>query len=197
MLERGNPVKQPIATQHIHRLLAPGPVVLVTATLRGQSDVTTAAWVTPLSGDPPLVGVALRERTLIHALIRRSEEFTLNVPPAHLLREVHHCGTVSGADEDKWPATALHATSARQVTAPWIEECLAHLECGLVEVVPVGDHTLFVGQVLAAWAEDWAFTDGWQPDKEEARLLHHLGGPRYGVLTAALDATKPATRNEG
>ncbi len=187
-------MKQQIAAQQIHRLLAPGPVVLVTATLRGQSDVTTASWVTPLSGDPPLVGVALRERTLIHDLIRRSEEFTLNVPPAHLAREVHHCGTVSGADEDKWQATALHPTTARQVTAPWVSECLAHLECGLVEVVPVGDHTLFVGQVLTAWAEDWAFTtDGWQPDKEEARLLHHLGGSRYGVLTQAVDATKPRT----
>lgn len=189
-------MKQPIATGHIHRLLAPGPVVLVTATLRGQSDLTTAAWITPLSGDPPLVGLALSERALIHELIRRSEEFTLNVPPAHLAREVHYCGTVSGADADKWQVTGLHATTARQVAAPWVEECLAHLECGVVEVVPVGDHTLFVGQVLTAWAEDWAFTDGWLPDKEEARLLHHLGGPRYGVLTQALDATKRATSAE-
>lgn len=189
-------MKQPIATGHIHRLLAPGPVVLVTATLRGQSDLTTAAWITPLSGAPPLVGLALSERALIHELIRRSEEFTLNVPPAHLAREVHYCGTVSGADADKWQVTGLHATTARQVAAPWVEECLAHLECGVVEVVPVGDHTLFVGQVLTAWAEDWAFSDGWLPDKEEARLLHHLGGPRYGVLTQALDATKRATSAE-
>lgn len=189
-------MKQQVAASRIHRLLAPGPVVLVTATLRGRSDLTAAAWVTPLSGDPPLVGVALSERTFIHELIRRSEEFTLNVPPAHLAREVHYCGTVSGADADKWQATALHATSARQVGAPWVEECLAHLECGVVELVPVGDHTLFVGQVLTAWAEDWAFSDGWLLDKEEARLLHHLGGPRYGVLSAVVDATKRAASSE-
>lgn len=187
-------MKQQIATSHIHRLLAPGPVVLVTAYGRGQSDITTAAWVVPLSGDPPLVGVALSERTLIHEIIRRSEEFTLNIPPAHLVREVHHCGTVSGADADKWQVTALHPTSARQVAAPWVEECLAHLECGVVEVVPVGDHTLFVGQVLTAWAEDWAFTDAWQPEREEAHLLLHLGGPRYGVLNTVVDATKPPTK---
>ncbi len=189
-------MKQQIAAGHIHRLLAPGPVVLVTAYGRGQSDITTAAWIVPLSGDPPLVGVALRDRTLIHELIRRSEEFTLNVPPAHLVREVHHCGTVSGADQDKWQATALHPASPRQVAAPWIEECLAHLECGVVEVVPVGDHTLFVGQVLTAWAEDWAFTDAWQPEREEAHLLLHLGGSRYGVLNTVVDATKRGTSNE-
>ena len=118
------------------------------------ADVTAVAWVTTLSGDPPLVGVALSARTFIHELIRRSEEFTINVPPADLARQVHHCGTVSGADEDKWAATGLHTTSARQVEAPWIEECMAHLECGVVEVVPVGDHDLFVAQVLVAWADD-------------------------------------------
>ena len=183
-------MKEAVPAGRIHRLLAPGPVVLVTATLRGRSDLTTAAWVTPLSGDPPLVGVALRPSTLIHELIRRTEEFTINVPPAHLAREVHYCGTVSGADQDKWVVTGLHATSARQVEAPWVEECVAHLECGLVNRVPTGDHELFIGQVLGAWADPAAFTDGWQPEQDLAHLLHHLGGPRYGVLAQALDATK-------
>src|SRR5438046_1706126 len=183
-------MKQPVPIQYMHRLLAPGPVVLVTATLRGRADMTTAAWVTPLSGDPPLVGLALSPRTLAYELIRRSEEFTINVPPADLAREVHHCGTVSGADADKWAATALHPASARQVAAPWIEECLAHLECGVTQIVPTGDHDLFVAQVLAAWAEETAFSDGWQPENEAARLLHHLGGSRYGLLTQVVDASK-------
>jgi flavin reductase (DIM6/NTAB) family NADH-FMN oxidoreductase RutF len=183
-------MKQPVATQRIHRLLAAGPVVLVTASLRGRSDVTTAAWVTPLSGDPPLVGLALSPGALMHELIGRSEEFVINVPPAHLAREVHYCGTVSGADQDKWQVTGLHATSARQVEAPWVDECLAHLECGVVNRIMVGDHELFVGQVLAAWADEAAFTEGWQPEHEAARLLHHLGGARYGVVTEVIDASK-------
>ena len=189
-------MKQPVPANRIHRLLTPGPVVLVTATLRGRSDVTAVAWAMPLSGDPPLVGVALSPRTFIHELVRRSEEVTINVPPADLARQVHHCGTVSGAAEDKWAATGLHATSARQVEAPWIEECVAHLECGVVEVMPVGDHELFVGQVLGAWAEADAFADGWQPEHELGRLLHHLGGPRYGVLAEVIDATKRRAERE-
>src|SRR4051812_49211885 len=143
----GWPMKQPVPAGVIHRLLAPGPVVLVTAGWRGRTDLTTAAWVTALSGDPSLVGLALRPQAVCHELIRRSEEFILNVPPADLARQVQYCGTVSGADADKWAVTGLHPAGARQVAAPWVEECLAHLECGLVQIVPVGDHDLFIGQV--------------------------------------------------
>jgi flavin reductase (DIM6/NTAB) family NADH-FMN oxidoreductase RutF len=93
--------------------------------------------------------------------------------------------------------TGLHPTSARQVEAPWIEECLAHLECGVVDVVPVGDHELFVAQVLVAWADDEAFVEGWLPEQERGRLLHHLGGPRYGVLSTVVDASKkPGERKD-
>lgn len=181
-------MKQPVPLGRVHRLLAPGPVLLVTATLRGRADVTTAAWTLPLSGEPPLVGVAFSPRTLIHDFIRRSEEFTLNVPHADLLGPVQYCGTVSGTDADKWAATGLHATTARQVEAPWVEECVAHLECGLVDRITVGDHDLFVGQVLSAWADDAVFVERWLPEVAAARLLHHLGGTRYGVLTQVLDA---------
>jgi len=154
-------------------------VALVTAAVKGYADVSTVAWAMMISGDPPLVAIAVEPVRRIHELITRSDEFTMTVPHAGLLREVHHCGSVSGADHDKFAETGLHAVSARQVEAPWIDECVAHLECGVVGQSGQGDHSLFVAEVLAAWADEDAFADGWQPAQETGRLLHHIGGRLY------------------
>jgi flavin reductase (DIM6/NTAB) family NADH-FMN oxidoreductase RutF len=190
-------MKRPVPSHWIYRVLEPGPVVLITATLKGHADVTTVAWALPISGDPPLVGIAIEPMRHIHDLIRRSDEFTINVPHAGLLREVHHCGSKSGGDgHDKFAETGLHAVSARQVEAPWIDECVAHLECGVVGQVEQGDHTLFVAEVLAAWADESAFNEGWQPAHELGQLLHHLDGRRYTVGSVIVDAGAPKAERE-
>lgn len=189
-------MKKTVPSYWIYRLLEPGPVVLVTATLKGRSDVTTLAWTMPVSSDPPLVAIAVEPMRHIHDLIRRSDEFTINVPHAALLREVHHCGTVSGADHDKFAETGLHAVSARQVSAPWIEECVAHLECGVVGQVEQGDHTLFIAEVLVAWAEEEAFVESWQPAQAAGQLLHHLGGRLYVRGETTVDAGTPPPARE-
>ncbi len=189
-------MKKPVPSQWIYRVLEPGPVVLVTATLKGHSDITTVAWTMPVSSDPPLLAIALEPMRHIHDLIRRSDEFTINVPHADLLREVHHCGTVTGADHDKFAETGLHAVSARQVEAPWIEECVAHLECGVVGQVEQGDHTLFIAEILAAWAEETAFNEGWQTNQPAGQLLHHLSGRLYVRGAQTVDAGAPPPERE-
>jgi flavin reductase (DIM6/NTAB) family NADH-FMN oxidoreductase RutF len=189
-------MKKPIPTQWIHRILGPGPVVLVTAAFRGHADVTTLAWTMPLSGDPPLVAIAVEPVRHLHELIARSDEFTINVPHAGLLRQVQHCGMVSGDDHDKFAETGLHAVSARQVEAPWIDECVAHLECGVLARSEQGDHTLFVAEVLAAWADEEAFQEQWLLEQEVGQLLHHLGGRLYTISERQLDAGAPPAPRE-
>ncbi|HMA37922.1 MAG TPA: flavin reductase family protein [Chloroflexia bacterium] len=189
-------MKRAIPRHFIHRVLGPGPVVLVTAQVKGHADVSTLAWAMPLSGDPPLVAIAVEPLRHLHDLITHSDEFTINVPHAGLLREVQHCGTVSGADHDKFAETGLHALSARQVEAPWIDECVAHLECGVVGRSDQGDHTLFVAEVLAAWADEAAFAEQWLPENEAGRLLHHLGGRLYTVGDRPIDAGAPPPARE-
>jgi len=38
---------------------------------------------------------------------------------------------------------------AKKVTPPLISECIAHIECKVQDVYPTGDHSIFVGEVLA------------------------------------------------
>lgn len=171
------------------RLLAPGPLALVTTMYRDQPDVMTAGWLLPLSFEPTLVGVAIHPGRLTHEFITKTEVFALNIPTVDLLAAVHTCGMVSGREEDKFATTGLSPTAATKIEAPLVAECVAHIECGVVDRHSFGDHDLFVGRVLAASALDEAFDGVWLVDTEAGQLLHHLGGDRYAGLGRAYRVT--------
>ncbi len=183
--------KVPVPLERAHRLLAPGPVVLATAARKGRVDVTPIGWASAVSTRPPLVAIAVFQASFIHELIKASGEYVLNVPTLDLLKQVQYCGSVSGRDVDKFQATGLRQAEPRVVGAPLIEECVAHLECAVVEVVAPGDHTIFIAEVVAAKAEEEAFEDAWLLKERELKPLHHLGGTYYGVLEGRLDAKAP------
>jgi len=173
----------------VNRLLGPGPAVLLTSHHKDRDNVMPAAWVTPLSKDPPLVGVAIHPQRFTHGLVWNGEQFAINVPGRPLMEAVAKLGTASGRDvEDKLAWAGLTTVEASEIDAPLIAECLAWIECHVVNAVEVGDHTFFVGQVVAAQAEEEAFGETWLLQEEELRPLHHLGGKNYGVMQEVLSA---------
>ncbi|MFQ6058113.1 MAG: flavin reductase family protein [Anaerolineae bacterium] len=181
-------MKRELPVTRANRLINPGPVVLVTARYKDRFNVMTAAWAVPISHRPPLVGVAIAPSRFTHDLIVRSDQFALNVPGRGLLEQVELCGTLSGHDvDDKFAAAGLTPMEPQQIDAPLIEECLGHLECAVVEAIELGDHTLFVGEVVAAQVEEEAFDEAWLLEEEEAKPLHHLGGDLYAVLEKRIE----------
>lgn len=163
------------------RILEPGSLALVTSLYRAHHNVMTASWLLPLGFDPPRIGVAIHPSRLTHEFISRSEAFALNFPTLDLLNAVHRCGIVSGRDGDKFLAAGLTPADAAEVEAPLVAECVAHIECGLVERLTLADHDLFVGEVLAVSAVDELFTDRWVFEADNP-LIHHIAGDQYAGL---------------
>ena len=190
--------KRALEVRQAHRLLSPGPVTLLSSQYRGQPNIMTVAWAAPVSLDPPLVGVAIQPTRLTHEFVSKSEQFALNVPRIDLLGPVHQCGMISGRDGDKFEAAGLTPAVAVEIDPPLVEECVGHLECGVVERIRLGDHDFFIGQVLALSAEEVAFDDAWRADEEGGQTLHHLGGNLYASLAkgyrAQIGADTPADR---
>lgn len=157
------------------RLINSGNVVLVTSSYKGKTNVITVTWQVPLSHKPPLVGISLANQHLSTELIRKSEEFVINVPDFTLLDKAVHCGRVSGRDADKFTQAGLTPLKAdRLLKAPLILECIGYLECYVRDARACGDHTLFVGEVVYAKAEEELFKDVWNTEK--VKLIYHLGG---------------------
>jgi len=181
-------MRRTLDLQDALRLLVSGPVVLVTTHWRDQTDVMPAIWTTPLSRTPPLVGVAVHPSRHTSDMIRFSEEFALNFPGRDLMNHTHYFGVVSGRDVGKLELAKLPTFKASRVSAPLIEGCVAYIECGLEDALRIGDHTLFVGRVLAVQAEAEAFDETWLVDDPGYRPLHYLGTDRYATLGERLQA---------
>lgn len=151
-------------------------------------NLFAVSWITPCSAEPPLVVISVNPGNFSHQLLKNAAEFIVNIPNVALLDKLHFCGTSSGRDVDKVERLSLTPARAQMLETPLIEECVGHLECKVAQSMDVGDHTLFIAQVLAASVNDNLFNTSWHFEKDEARTLHYLGGRRYAVIGKILEA---------
>jgi len=184
-------MRQSIREQDARRLLGGGPVVLVSTSWRGNYNVMPAVFVTPLSFEPPLIGLAVHPSRHTHDMIKYSEEFALNIPSRELLHHCQYLGSVSGRDLNKLELTKLPVFSARKVDAPLLEGCVGYIECGVQDAMTTGDHTFFIGKVVAAQVEKEAFDETWLLADADLKPLHYLGLNRYSLLGERLEARVP------
>ena len=184
-------MRHAIDDRDARRLLGGGPVTLLSTAWHGAQNVMAAAFTTPLSLDPPLIGVAVHPSRHTHDMIRYSQEFALNIPTRELLHHVQYFGSVGGAELNKFELTRLPTFRARRVSAPLLEGCVGWIECGVHDAYTVGDHTLYVGKVVAAQAEQDAFSDTWLLADPEERPLHYLGVNYYAILGDRIEARIP------
>lgn len=168
--------KTPIPLKRANRLINNGCTILVTSRHEDRESIITLAWQSPASASPPMAVISVGPSRYSHDLISDSGEFIINVPPFSLLKETIYCGSVSGKDEDKFQGAGLTPQPAQIVSAPLIAECIGHLECRVVKEISAGDHTLFLGEIVAASAAEGLWDEVWQVDQEAARTIHHLGG---------------------
>lgn len=182
-----------------YRLLNHGPTVLVSAAHGGRANVMAAAWAMPLDFDPPKVTVVIDKSTFTRALIEASGRFALSVPCHALADATFAAGSLSGTEHaDKFADCRLAAFAAERIEAPLVEGCVAWLECRVIDGAPERHHQqaydLFVAEVLAAQADERAFSGGrWRADAPAAlRTIHHQAGGAFFVAGETVQAAKPA-----
>jgi flavin reductase (DIM6/NTAB) family NADH-FMN oxidoreductase RutF len=173
-------VNESVPVHSFHYLLHPYNTSLVTCCdAEGRANLIAIAWLIPVSVHPPLVGMSIRPSRHSYGLIRTTGEFVINVAPYEVARQVLFCGRRSGRDVDKFAGTGLTARVARRVRPPTIEECLAHLECRVVQDLKTGDHQLVIAEVVAACAQPRVLGDDGLCDLSHAHPLLHLGRNRF------------------
>jgi len=178
------------------RLLGGGPVLLVSSSHRGHHNVMPVAYAMNLSIVPPLIGIALHPGRHSTDVIRKTNEFAINIPTRDLLHHVQYLGTLSGADFDKLELTNLPTFHARRVGTVLLEGCVGWIECALEDMIEMGDHFLVIGRVVAVSADDDAFSDHWLLKDNDAKPLHYLGGNYYAMLDDVMEARIPKTAEE-
>ena len=114
----------------------------------GEANGFTTCWVSQVSFEPQQVIVAVKREQRVHELIQSGGVFSLNfldTSQEDLARKFtrpleHENGAVGGSPYAPGEVTG----------APLFDEAFAHLECRVVGSMEAGDHTVYLGEVVAA-----------------------------------------------
>ncbi|MBW6495836.1 MAG: flavin reductase family protein [Burkholderiaceae bacterium] len=159
-------------------LMESGPVVLVTTNDGGSDNIMTISW-TMVVAFTPLFAITTGAWNHSFAALRRTKECVIAVPAVDLLDKVVGIGTCSGADTDKFAKFRLTAVPGKVVKAPLIKECVANIECRVVDIVR--KHNIVVLEGLAAYVAQ---------ARKEKRTIHAVGDGTFIVDGRKFDRRK-------
>jgi flavin reductase (DIM6/NTAB) family NADH-FMN oxidoreductase RutF len=122
-------------------------VYVVTSKADNRVNGLTVAWASQVSLKPPPVAVAVDKRWYSHELLSGGEHFTVNVLANGQVPLGRHFGSSSGRTAEELEGVEWEP-GANGV--PRLAGCRAWMECRKIDTVSTGDHTLFIGEVVAS-----------------------------------------------
>ena len=130
--------------------LYPVPVVLVSSIDKSTQipNIMTLAWCGNVCSEPAMLSISIRPSRHSHRLIKETGDFVVNIPSSSMLRQVDQCGGRSGKDIDKFKLFSLTPEPSEKVLSPAIKECPVNIECKVRNVLGLGAHDMFIGEIL-------------------------------------------------
>lgn len=177
----------PVELTKAYRLLNHGPTVLVSAQHEQDKDVMAAAWACALELTPAKVTVVLDKSTKTRQLVEQSGYFALQVPCYAQIDMVHQLGTISKFDQpSKLDDCKTELFYQDELKVPLVSGSIAWLVCKVIpEPHNQQTHDLFIGSVIAAWADSRVFRDGhwyFEDVTKELRSLHYVAGGTFYLI---------------
>lgn len=164
-------------------LLSPTPVVMVSCGGKNQRpNIITVAWTGTVNSEPPMLSVSIRPERFSHDIIRDSGEFVVNLVSRPMLTACDLCGVRSGREYDKFALCGLTpAEAAGLVHAPAIAQSPTYLACQVKKTLPLGSHTLFLGEIVSMGVEESLMDAAGRIDFHKADLIAYCHGEYVGL----------------
>jgi flavin reductase (DIM6/NTAB) family NADH-FMN oxidoreductase RutF len=159
-------------------LMESGPVVLITTHDGKKSNIMTISW-TMVVDFTPQFAITTGPWNYSFAALRKQKECVIAIPAVDMLDQVVGIGTCSGSDTDKFAKFGLTPEPGKLVKAPLIKECLANIECKVIDIV--AKHNIVVLEGVAAYMNT---------ARKEKRTLHAVGDGTFIVDGRKLDRRK-------
>ena len=156
-------------------LFEPGPVILVSTHDGKKNNLMTISWHMVTDFTPTL---ALTTGPWNHSFkaMMKKKECVLAVPTVDIIEKVISIGDCSGKDTDKFKKFELTPLPASEVAAPLVKECLACLECKIIDYIE--EPGIFLLQGVKAWIDN---------ERKERRTFHANGDGTFVVDGETID----------
>ena len=143
--------------------LESGAVLLVTSSDGKKDNVMTISWQMVLDFTPRFA-ICTGSWNDSFETILHTKQCTLCVPAVDMIKKVIGIGTVHASECDKFKHFHLKKQKAAHVKAPLIADCLAAVECKVIDYVK--QHGILILDGVQLWEN---------PLKKERRVIHANG----------------------
>jgi len=152
----------------VNKIGYPMPVVIIGTEVNGRANFMTAAWVTNVNLEPPMLAICLSKDHLTSKAIQENKVFSVNFPDRALAVKADYCGLKSGKEVNK--SNIFKIFYGKEQNSPLIEECPLSLSCKLFEVIHVTGDLLIIGEAVEAFSDESYLNQG-EPDVKKMDLL--------------------------
>ncbi len=166
-------------------VLYPTPVTIVGALVDGKINFINIAHVGILNASTPhLISLGMGKIHHTNAGIRENKTFSVNILSQDQMVEMDYVGMVSGIKTDK--SEVFKTFFGELKTAPIIENCPLSMECKLHDTYELKTHDVFIGEIVATYADEVVLTDGNVDLAKVQPLLFDMSSRKYWSLGQAM-----------
>ncbi len=142
--------KQTEYTEAIKRKYPEQVVIAIARDKAGKANPITLGWTMIVSGNPPMMAIAVAKSHYSIETVRHSKCFTIVFPSSDMAEAALFFGSHSGRDTDKFAEFDCPNEPAKKIDSVLLTDAVANFECTLESEMPAGDHIIFVGKVIAS-----------------------------------------------
>lgn len=147
--------------------------ILLATDAAGVCNPITVNWVMRTSIDPPLIAVSIAHSRYSHEVVREAGAFVVAAPTVDMSEETRFFGTKSGRKVAKLAQKGTATEAASEIDCLLLSDAVLNLECRLEDVFDTGDHSIFVGSVVASHVNS---------DETVQRMYTVASGHRFGTV---------------
>jgi flavin reductase (DIM6/NTAB) family NADH-FMN oxidoreductase RutF len=125
-------------------------VIVIAKDKNGRANPVTLGWTMIVSGEPPMMAIAVYKGHYSIKTIRHSKCFTIAFPSSEMADAALFFGSKSGRDIDKFAKFDCKTESAKAIDSVLLTEAVANFECVLESEMVAGDHIIFVGRIVVS-----------------------------------------------
>lgn len=148
-------------------------------------NVMACEWTHHISYSPGLIAVCIRPTDATHANIHETKEFGVNIASTEQAGMSSIAGNYTGREFDKIKALeelGFNFYKGAKIKTLMVKDAALNAECKLFKEITLGDHTMFVGEVVEA-----SLTQGKEP------LAYHQ--TKYGTVAFSIPKPSEEERN--
>jgi flavin reductase (DIM6/NTAB) family NADH-FMN oxidoreductase RutF len=125
-------------------------VIAIAFDKSGRANPVTLGWTMIVSGNPPMMAIAVAKKHYSIEAITHSKCFTISFPSADMADASLFFGSKSGWDIDKFAEFDCKTEPAQVIDSVLLADAVANFECTLDSQIPAGDHIVFIGRIVAS-----------------------------------------------